>query len=237
MALATMHYERDLTPHGLITQLFMPGIDTSRISDSDVRKAVERGYHRAKTRYPRIHGERDDRTVPVTIDRNPVTPEGIHYRGVTELGQEYHKGRRRHRPRRVGISPYQPVKKIEEVTEHELLHAKIMDNDVDISEYADMGLRMNHIVQESFTEYTRVDRALKEKNYEEAQRILNESPYPQAIRFGAIVDRFYKGKNGKGYYAFINDMIELRSTRAAVEQLKASIREAYRNGEIKHNLN
>ncbi len=48
-----------------------------------------------------------------------------------------------------------------------------------------------------------------------------------------MANEYYKGKNGEGFYAFINDMIEWRSMAAAIDQLKYSIREAYRNGKIK----
>ncbi len=171
-----MPYEREVTTEGLIGQLFMPAIDTSRVSDGDIRRAIERGYQKAKTAYPRIKGERDDRTIPVTLDHNAVTPEGIPYKGVTQLGVEYRGGRPRVAPKRIGINARLPPEDAEEVTEHEALHAKLMDNEVDLSQYMDVHPTINHLIQEAFTEYSRVWRARKEGDERKVFEIFAKAP-------------------------------------------------------------
>lgn len=214
--------------------LAMPDITMRRVSSRRVKEGIRRGYVQS-LKGPRIYGEKDTGTIPVDIDDNPVTPDGIRYKGVTELRSEYRSdGGVGVYPRRVGFSAHLDEGDVEGTSEHEFNHVQLLHNKIDLTQYADVkNPHLVRFINEVWADYKRVLRAKREGNHDEVKKIFLKSPYKKEIAFGSLLDQYYRGPSGKGFYAFYNDMVgEWKSMKAALYQFGQNLKEAHDRGEV-----
>ena len=211
------HHTRKRHPYYTDSKLiypaaFMPAVSTEELPQ-DIREPVRRGIEEVRKEDPvGIIEERYDGKVPVGVDRNPP------YAGVTEFSDNY----RNPEARRIGISNRLGPKTARRVAKHEARHVRSER----LLRYKDVPERLAILIMESYAEYGGFKAAEKAGKIGEGYEILRNTPYPGAVKFGSMVDKYYISNYDKkrGYEAFIRDIQKNGSMAKTLTRLEDSIR-------------
>ncbi|MFH1420848.1 MAG: hypothetical protein ABIG30_02665 [Candidatus Aenigmatarchaeota archaeon] len=104
---------------------------------------------------------------------------------------------------------------MQRVADHELMHVL----SADLLQYADVDQKTATAIIESLPEWGMYAFHLEKGETTKAEMIRRTTPYKGAFQLGAMADRFYESRSGRGYRAFIEDIQKHESMGAAMGQL------------------